>query len=135
MSTNRSTTKEQYRLKDKKIVIYKKVTIRDKQGFQTTGYVKIHDQDNLWSYFKQLSASLIYASNTTTKKEECLFAINYLAELNTPYPQDYAIAYGGNTYDVVRVDPSEGYKRELSIYAKFRQAGDPSPIITPTASS
>ena len=115
-------------LKDKKIVIYKKVTYKD-SGFQTTAYMPIHEQASLWAYFKQLSASLLYASSTTTTKEECLFRINWMDYLRTAYPSDLTIGYMGILYQVTRIDPFEDYTRDMVLYGSRMNVNTISPII------
>lgn len=105
-------------LKDKKIVIYKQVTKEDEAGFQTRGYMPIHEQPSLWAYFKQLSADLIYKSNTTRDSEECLFRINWNKYVRNSYASDLSIGYNGLIYDVTRIDPYEDYTRDLVLYAK-----------------
>lgn len=107
------------KLKDKKIKIYVYVETTDEDGFQTAGYMPIHPQDSLWAYFKQLSASLLYASNTTTIKEECLFRINWTDAILANHASDYRVYYDGLLYQVTRVDPYEGYKRDLALYCKL----------------
>lgn len=107
------------KLKDKKIKIYKYVETTDEDGFQTAGYMPIHPQESLWAYFKQLSASLLYASNTTTIKEECLFRINWTDAVLANCANDYRVYYDGLLYQVTRVDPYEGYKRDLALYCKL----------------
>lgn len=105
-------------LKDKKIVIYKRGMFKDEDGFQTEGYMPIHEQPSVWAYFKQLSATLTYLNNSTQSKEECLFRINWLDYVRNVNPSDLAIGYRGFVYRVVRVDPYEDYKRDLVLYAK-----------------
>ena len=105
-------------LKDKKIVIYKQVTKEDEAGFQTEGYMPIHEQPSVWAYFKQLSAQLTYLNNSTQSKEECLFRINWLDYVRNVDPSDLVIGYRGLVYNVTRVDPYEDYKRDLVLYAK-----------------
>ena len=107
------------KLKDKKIKIYMYIETTDEDGFQTAGYMPIHPQDSLWAYFKQLSASLLYASNTTNVKEECLFRINWTDAVLVNYASDYRVYYDGLLYQVTRVDPYEGYKRDLALYCKL----------------
>ncbi len=106
-------------LKDKKIKIYVYVETTDEDGFQTAGYMPIHPQDSLWAYFKQLSASLLYASNTTTIKEECLFRINWTDAILSNYANDYFVYYDGMLFQCTRVDPYEGYKRDLVLYCRL----------------
>lgn len=115
-------------LKDKKIIIYKKVTYKD-AGFQTTAYMPIHEQESIWAYFKQLSASLLYASSTTTTKEECLFRINWLDYLRTAYPSDLTIGYRGILYQITRIDPFEDYTRDMVLYGSRANVNKISPII------
>lgn len=107
------------KLKDKKIKIYMYVETRDEDGFALKAYMPIHQQDSVWAYFKQLSASLLYASNTTTIKEECLFRINWTDAILSNYANDYRVYYNGMLYKVTRVDPYEGYKRDLALYCKL----------------
>lgn len=105
-------------LKDKKIVIYKKVTFTDSAGFKQTGYMPVHEQASVWAYFKQLSATLTYLNNSTQDKEECLFRVNWLEYIRTANPSDLFVSYKGFIYHVTRVDPYEDYKRDLVLYAK-----------------
>lgn len=107
------------KLKDKKIKIYKYIETRDEDGFAVKAYMPIHEQDSVWAYFKQLSASLLYANNTTTTKEECFFRINWTDAILVNYASDYRVYYDGLLYQVTRVDPYEGYKRDLALYCKL----------------
>ena len=107
------------KLKDKKIKIYMYVETTDEDGFQTAGYMPIHPQDSVWAYFKQLSASLFYASNTTNIKEECLFRVNYTDTILQNHANDYFVYYDGMLFQCTRVDPFEGYKRDLVLYCKL----------------
>lgn len=116
-------------LKDKKIVIYKKIEYRDAEGFPTTGYMPVHPQPSVWAFFKQLSASLIYASGTTTTKEECLFRVNWLDCLRTAYPSDLTIGYRGILYQITRIDPYEDYTRDMVLYGSRAEVKTIEPII------
>lgn len=107
---------QQYFLKDKKIIVYKKLSTKDSSGFPVTGYMPIHPTANVWGYFKELSATLIYASNTTTAKEESQIAINYTENLKKQTPQDYYVLFDNVLYQVKRVDNYEGYKTDLVLY-------------------
>lgn len=95
------------------------VETTDEDGFQTAGYMPIHPQDSVWAYFKQLSASLFYASNTTAIKEECLFRVNYTDTILQNHANDYFVYYDGMLFQCTRVDPFEGYKRDLVLYCKL----------------
>ena len=116
-------------LKDKKIVIYKKIEYRDAEGFPTTGYMPVHPQPSVWAFFKQLSASLVYASGTTTTKEECLFRVNWLDCLRTAYPSDLTIGYRGILYQITRIDPYEDYTRDMVLYGSRAEVKTIEPII------
>lgn len=107
------------KLKDKKIKIYKYIETTDEDGFDVKAYMPIHPQASLWAYFKQLSASLLYANNTTTTQEECFFRINWTGAIKANYASDYRVYYNGLLYQVTRVDPYEGYKRDLALYCKL----------------
>lgn len=105
-------------LKDKKIKIYIYIETTDEDGFDLKAYMPIHPQDSLWAYFKQLSATLTYLNNSTQNKEECLFRINWTDAILSNYANDYFVYYDGILYQVTRVDPYEGYKRDLVLYCK-----------------
>ena len=107
------------KLKDKKIKIYMYIETTDEDGFDLKAYMPIHKQDSVWAYFKQLSASLFYASNTTAIKEECLFRINWTDAILSNYANDYFVYYDGMLFQCTRVDPFEGYKRDLVLYCKL----------------
>lgn len=115
-------------LKDKRIGIYKKVTYKD-AGFQTTGYMPITESGEFWAYFKQLSASLLYANNSVTDKEECLFRVNWNDYVRHSYATDLFIYYQNTVYQVTRIDPFEDYKRDLVLYAKTTNTARLSPVI------
>lgn len=116
-------------LKDKKIVIYKKLSYRDAEGFPVDGYMPVHPQSSIWAFFKQLSANLIYASGTTTTKEECLFRVNWLDYLRTAYPSDLTVGYRGILYQITRIDPYEDYTRDMVLYGSRAEVKTIEPII------
>lgn len=106
------------KLKDKKIVICKKVKYEDEDGFQTEGYMPIHPTPTVWAYFKQLSASLLYTNNSTFTDETCFFRVNWLDYLRTAYTNEICVYYRGIVYQATRIDPFEDYTRDLAIYCK-----------------
>ena len=57
-------------LKDKKIILYKKETIKDSAGFSTTVYKAIH-AGKLWAYVRQLSAGSITLHRHYSKRKKC----------------------------------------------------------------
>ena len=68
----------------------------------------------VWAYFRQLSGKEIETGISTKTNETVLFQIGYQADLKTPH----VIKYNGILYDITRVDVIEGYKSDLTIYAK-----------------
>lgn len=108
------------RLKDKKIILCAKVNGVDGDGFKVEGLMPIHPEPSLWAYFKQLSSSLYFASAQVNTKEECVFFINH-RELEPYQAELLFIKYGKAVYQVTRIDPYEGYNRDLALYAKFSQ--------------
>ena len=108
-------------LKDKKIIIYKKATVKDAAGFSTAKYTPIH-AGRLWAYVRQLSANEFYAAKAVQQTEEMLFSINWRADVS----QDCYIEYRGAFYNITRVDTFEGYKDDLKVYA-VRMGTQPAP--------
>lgn len=99
-------------LKDKKIIIYEKYTVKDPEGFSTTKYKPIHS-GKLWAYVRQLSAKEFYAAKAVQQSEEMFFTINWRGDITA----EHFISYKGVFYDITRVDTFEGYKEDLKIYA------------------
>lgn len=67
----------------------------------------------IWAYYRQLSGDEIYRV-TTQATEEVLFRINYRDDVTT----DTVNRFRGALYNVTWVDAFEGYKRDLTVYAK-----------------
>lgn len=102
------------KLKDKKIRIVKLQQSKDEDGFPVNEWVPIHD-GTLWAYYRHLSGKEFFASAAMQHDEECLFIINFKNGINT----DMEIEYSGKYYDITRIDNFEGYKSDLSLYAKL----------------
>lgn len=111
-------------LKDKKIYICVCVEGEDADGFPINGYMPIDDLGKKWAYYKQLSASLFFASNQTNIKEECFFRVNYHSYLKPNKAEKLHIIYNGLLYQVTRIDDFEGYKGDISLYAKYESDKD-----------
>lgn len=110
------------KLKDKKIMIVVEVNGYDENGFQVSGYMPIDNLGKKWAYYKQLSASLFFASNQTNVKEDCFFRVNYHSYLKPNKAEKLHIIYNGLLYQVTRIDDYEGYKGDISLYASFESA-------------
>ncbi len=108
-------------LKDKKIILYRKHTVKDSAGFSTT-YTPIH-AGRIWAYVRQLSASEYYASQALQQKEEMFFTVNWRNDITAA---DYFVEYKGVFYDITRIDTFEGYKEDLKLYAALL-ASQPQP--------
>lgn len=109
-------------LKDKKIILYKKTTVKDSAGFSTTKYIPIH-AGKLWAYVRQLSANEFYAAKAVQQTEEMLFTVNWRDDVSAA---DCFVEYKGVFYNIMRVDTFEGYKEDLKVYAA-RLATQPKP--------
>ena len=54
---------------------------------------------------------------TTIATEQVLFTVNYRPDITIVH----VIRYKGLLYDITRVDTFEGYKADLSLYARLRE--------------
>jgi len=102
------------RLKDKKIEILSVQNVKDSAGFNEEKLVPIGPP--VWAYFRQLSGSEVFAAQAVQVTEEVLFIINYRTDITTRH----VIRFRDVNYDITRIDTFEGYKEDLSIYAKRR---------------
>lgn len=98
------------KLKDKKIDIQEVRYVSDAIGSRKKETVTIA---TVWEYFRRLSMKELY-SVTTQLDEEVLFQIGYRADL----PTSHMIQLRGVQYDIVGIDPFEGYKSDLKLYCK-----------------
>ena len=103
------------KLKDKKIEILQATFTKDADGFSAEHLAPIAPP--VWAYFRHLSGKEIYAAATVHAVEEVQFVINWRADITTRH----VIRYNGGLYDITRVDTFEGYKRDLTVYAKRRE--------------
>ena len=102
------------KLKDKKIEILQPIVGKDTEGFGKKTLAPIAPP--LWAYFRQLSGKEIYANATTVTTEQVIFVINWRDDVTTIH----VVRYRGVLYDITRVDMFEGYKADITIYAKLR---------------
>lgn len=106
------------KLKDKKIRILHDVS-GSEGGWDAQDWRPLHD-GGLWAYYRYLSGSEYHASATVNEAEEVVFYINWRNDV-TPA---MLIKYNGKFYDITRIDDFEGYKNDLSIYAKLHTEQD-----------
>ncbi|MGJ4850588.1 phage head closure protein [Bacillota bacterium Meth-B3] len=103
------------KLKDKKIEILAALNVSNGSGYFTETLTPIGPP--VWAYFRHLSGKEIFAASAQMAVEEVLFTINYRPDI-TP---TQVIRYNGALYDITRVDSFEGYKDDLTLYAKRRR--------------
>lgn len=104
-------------LKDKKIEIQRYESTYIPGEGQTSQWTSIHE-GKLWAYYRQLSGNEVFAAAQVAHIEEVLFIVNWRNDIKP----GLKILYNGNEYEVARVDDFEGYKNDLKIYAKNKEA-------------
>jgi SPP1 family predicted phage head-tail adaptor len=103
------------KLKDKKIEIGVMQAGKDPEGFSLPPtFAPIAPP--MWPYYRQLSGKEVFAAQTVQATEEVLFTVNYRPDITTRH----IIRFRGVDYDITRVDVFEGYKSDLTLYAKRR---------------
>jgi len=102
------------KLKDKKIELLRADFSKDAAGFAAETLTPIAPP--VWAYFRHLSGKEIYAAMTVQAVEEVQFVINWRRDITTRH----VVRYSGSLYDINRVDTFEGYKSDLTVYAKRR---------------
>ena len=102
------------KLKDKKIEILAVTHTQDPEGYSIETLTPISPP--MWAYLRQLSGKEVYAAMSVQAVEEVQFVINWRDDI-TPR---HIVRYKGVDYDITRVDTFEGYKQDLTLYAKRR---------------
>ena len=100
------------KLKDKKIEILAVTHTQDPEGYSIETLIPIAPP--MWAYFRQLSGKEVYAAMSVQAVEEVQFVINWRDDITTRH----IIRFRGADYDITRVDTFEGYKSDLTLYAK-----------------
>lgn len=103
------------KLKDKKIEILAVTHTQDPDGYSIETLTPISPP--MWAYFRQLSGKEVYAAMSVQATEEVLFVINYRTNITTAH----IVRFRGVDYDITRVDTFEGYKQDLTLYAKRKR--------------
>ena len=108
------------KLKDKKIMIYKKESSGPSApiGGYTAKWKPIH-LGSLWAYVRQLSQTELFTARTLLSEEELLFVVNWRADIDVRH----YVLHKETWYNIVRVDTFEAYKSDLTIYAKEMNLG------------
>lgn len=105
--------KRTYKLKDKKVTLWKHVEGHDDMG-QSVIYWK--EYKKVWAYYRQSSGTEIRNAVAVDQSETAHFTVNYLEELNDTA---FMLSYKGNVYNIERIDNYEGYHEELEITASW----------------
>ncbi|WP_455759476.1 phage head closure protein [Cloacibacillus evryensis] len=100
------------KLKDKKIEILAVTHTQDPDGYSIETLTPISPP--MWAYFRQLSGKEVYAAMSVQAVEEVLFTVNYRSDITARH----IVRFRGVDYDITRVDTFEGYKQDLTLYAK-----------------
>lgn len=103
------------KLKDKKIEVLAVTHTQDPDGYSIEILTPIAPP--LWAYFRQLSGKEVYAAMSVQATEEVLFTVNYRPDITTRH----IIRFRGTDYDITRIDTFEGYKQDLTLYAKLKR--------------
>ena len=103
------------KLKDKKIEILAVTHTQDPDGYSIETLTPISPP--MWAYFRQLSGKEVYAAMSVQATEEVQFVVNWRDDITTRH----IIRFQGVDYDITRVDTFEGYKQDLTLYAKRKR--------------
>jgi len=104
------------KLKDKKIEILLPTSERDSSGFGLETLTPIAPP--LWAYFRQLSGREIHTNATTIATEEVLFTINWRQDVTA----NHLVRFKGALYNITRTDVFEGYRQDITLYCRLREA-------------
>lgn len=101
------------KLKDKKITILEYKEIVDEYGTPTVIEQPLPGGENIWAYYRQVSAKEYINLANTNYKVEAIFEINWRNDIDN----SMRILFRGEKYNISRIDDFEGYKQDLKIYA------------------
>ena len=87
----------------------------DAIGNQIEEWTKLNDT-SLWAYFRQIGGNEYYAAGVSEREaEDVVFSVNWRNDLKN----SMRIVYKGQEYEIIRIDPYEGYKSDIKIYCKL----------------
>lgn len=114
MAREELTNRKSY-LKDKKITILEET----ESGLMPNDnkWQPIEHGKNIWAYYRQASAKEVNESTMAGTEVEAVFRINWRDNVK----ESHRIKFRGDEYKIIRVDDFEGYKRDLTIYAKHHK--------------
>ena len=116
--------KPQYRLKDKKAIIYRNTEIKNNIGNVSMKWQPISAAP-LWCFTQNLSGEITNNQLIIANEETRLFVFNYHSNIE----QGYLISYGGKWYEVTRTNTTGDYRDEVFVYARDVTAPENSDIL------
>ena len=107
-------TKRLYKLKDKKIIIWKPTLAEDSIGNTINIYLPYA---KVWAHYRQTSGNEYYLIRGVLDAQiDAMFTINYRDDLK----ESFYISYGDKVFNISRIDDYEGYKQDLEISATWK---------------
>lgn len=100
-------------IKDKKITILTRIMSENELGETTYIDGPLPGGENIWAYYRHISAQEENLLHTINVKVEALFIINWRNDID----ETMKIKFRDEVYNISRIDDFEGYKRDLRIYA------------------
>ena len=98
---------------NKKITIQKKTTVKNADGYPTTGWVDFY---TVWAYVNGVSDKEFLASMAEQHESVVNFTVRYFKALDEVTTTDYRIVFQGKNYDINGIDNFEFANKTL----KFR---------------
>jgi len=116
---NTNNTPRRVKLKDKKVTLYKLLDAEpDGQGFNFRRYIPLHP-GKAWAYYRQMSGDEVFRQRRIWEDVDVMFIVNWWDD----YRRIRYVHYNDRYYNVTRIDDFEGYKKDLTIYAKLEHGG------------
>lgn len=103
--------------KDKKITILEDRGKVNNYHMYEPNYQPIEGLENIWAYYRHLSAKEFYEAGASGSKVEVLFIVNWRRKLTNARPTKLRILYNNAEYEVTQIDDFEGKQTDLKIYA------------------
>ena len=103
----------QYRLKDKKALIYRNIENKSNIGNTTMQWQPISEVP-LWCFTQNLSGNITNNQLIIENEETRLFVFNYHSDIE----QGYLISYGGKWYEITRTNTTGDYRYEVFVYTR-----------------
>jgi len=113
----REYSNRKHYIKDKKITILEGVN----QGPLPDEYTwrPIKNGENVWAYYRQATVNEHNNATLAGYDVEAIFRVNWRDNIH----MDNRIDFRGERYEIIRIDDFEGYKKDLTIYAKHYKGG------------